>query len=78
MREFVSRNKIPIIITAGFMSLIGLYLWMWTPYPYNPRYIVNRILFSPTYLCRDGVYSWAKQPNGTCSNHGGIRQALPK
>lgn len=29
-----------------------------------------------TYLCNDGTYSFSPTPQGACSHHGGVKQAL--
>ena len=40
--------------------------------PYNIRYTFNRFFYTPTFVCRDDIYSFASTPSGACSSHGGI------
>lgn len=73
MKKWLNANP-GLAVVYGFVLLIIIWFWSWMPYPYSPRYIVNRILFTPQFVCADGVYSWAKTRTGACSSHGGVQR----
>lgn len=76
MRKWLNANP-GLLIVSGFALFLLMYMWSWMPAPYNPRYLVNRALFDPSFVCKDGVYSFAKTSNGACSGHNGILHRVP-
>lgn len=76
--DFIRTYNISVVIGLGFLLLIGAVMWTSLPAPYNPRYLLNRILKDPTFECADGVYSFAATTQGACSGHGGIKRRISK
>lgn len=60
-------------VLAGFLLYINAEL----PAPIAPSYWIKRVIWTPTYICSDGIYSWARKgSSGVCSSHGGVRQSF--
>jgi len=76
MKQWINTNPgLVVIIVAAVM--IFMYMWSWMPAPYSWTYLVKRALFDPSFVCKDGVLSFAKTSNGACSGHGGILRRVP-
>ena len=71
MKKWLNANP-GLLIVSGFALFLLMYMWSWMPAPYSWTYWAKRALFTPQFVCRDGVYSWAKGGGGTCSSHGGV------
>jgi hypothetical protein len=66
-----------VLKLSAYACIIIFVLSVFFPAPYSLRYLFNRIFFAPNYVCRDGVYSFARTSQGACSGHGGIKRHMP-
>jgi len=73
IRKFLRRYNVSITLAFGFLFLGGLYVWDSLPAPWNIRYRINLATKNASFVCRDATYSWAVEPQGACSGHGGIK-----
>jgi len=71
LKQFLAANHIAVILVFGFIILFILLAPF--PAPYNVRYAFNRLTKNPTFVCKDGVYSFAVKRGGACSSHGGVK-----
>ena len=78
VRQFLRQYHLSVVIGLGFAVMAILFIWTSLPSPYNPRYLINRAIKNPSFLCKDDTYSFAATSQGACSGHGGIKQYLPK
>lgn len=78
LRQFLRHYHLSVVIGLGFTVLAILFVWTSLPSPYNPRYLINRALKDPSFVCRDDTYSFAATPQGACSGHGGIKRWMPR
>lgn len=76
-RRFLRRYHLSVTVGAGFVVLAFLYIGFSLPAPNNIVYQYKMATQSPTFLCRDGTYSFAVARSGSCSGHGGPVQKLP-
>lgn len=65
--EWAFKYRTVIVCILAFLLMNAFF-----PAPYSWTYWLKRAIWTPTFVCRDGVYSWSKGGSGTCSNHGGV------
>jgi len=53
-----------------------LLVWQFIVPIYKPSYLLKRAFLSPTFVCKNGGYSYSQTSNGACSGSGGIVQEI--
>jgi len=66
-------------LIVGCVAIAALcFISLGFPAPYNANYLFKRAFYTPTLVCRDSTYSFARTRQGACSGHGGIKGRYAK
>jgi hypothetical protein len=66
-------------LIVGCVAVAALsFISLGFPAPYNANYLFKRAFYTPTLVCRDTTYSFARNTQGACSGHGGIKARYAK